>query len=414
METSVTDLPTDTAAAPPLNQLMVIDASSFVAGPYCAKLFADFGADVVKVEPPHGDESRRREPFLHDNPDPETSGTFLYLNLNKRGVTLDVERAEGRELFVRLLAEADILIEDRSPAENERLGLGYESLRKINPDLIVTSITPFGQSGPYRDYKAYPLNTFHSSGQGYLLPMNSPDTSREPVKGASFIGECDAGLTAAIATLGALLWRDAGGTGQHIDVSKQHALMHLEKSQLRRYVDDGASPDRTGMGRLLETLVKGKDGRYVVIILSSEIQWRGLFEAMGRPGWGAQPPFNTQAGRSDHYPELRQLLQQWADDYTADEIFHLVQRERSACAPVNPAENFVNSPQIRARGFLNEVDHPVAGRLRYPGRPFQFSNVAWQPKCPAPLLGQHNAVILGEGLGLSQQELVKLTEAGVI
>ncbi|WP_202237267.1 CaiB/BaiF CoA transferase family protein [Actinacidiphila reveromycinica] len=410
----MTDLPTDAAAAPPLKQLRVIDASSLVAGPYCAKLFADFGAEVVKVEPPRGDEARRREPFLDDRPGPETSGTFLYLNLNKRGVTIDLERAEGRELFRRLLADADILIEDRSPAENERLGLDYASLREINPDLIVTSITPFGQTGPYRDYKAYPLNTFHSSGQGYLLPMNSADRSREPVKGASFIGECDAGLTAAIATLGALLWRDAGGSGQHIDVSKQHALMHLEKSQLRRYVDDGASPNRTGMGRLLETLVKGKDGQYVVIILSSEIQWRGLFEAMGRPTWGAEPPFNTQAGRSENYPELRERLQRWADDHTADEIFHMVQGQRSACAPVNPAESFVNSPQIEDRGFLHEVDHPVAGTLRYPGRPFQFSNVAWKPQRPAPLLGQHNAAVLGDELGLTPQELVKLTEAGVI
>jgi crotonobetainyl-CoA:carnitine CoA-transferase CaiB-like acyl-CoA transferase len=381
-----------------LSNLKVVEVCSMVAGPYCAKLLADFGADVIKVEPPlTGDEARHRGPYPDDSQDPERSGLFLYLNTNKRGVTLDLESAAGRDLFRQLIADADVLIEDRPAAELERLGLDYETLKQVNPSLIVTSVTPFGLTGPYRDYKAHYLNTFHASGQGYLLPMNSPNREREPVKGAGYLGEYDAGLSAAIATLGALFWRGAGGTGQHIDVSKQHAVMHLEKSQLRRYVDDGVSPDRTGMGRLLETLVKGKDGSYVIIILSSEIQWRGLFEAMGRPAWGGAPPFDTQAGRSAHYPELHALLQKWADGYTADEIFHKIQACRSACAPVYTAEQMVSSPQIAARGFLTEIEHPAAGTLKYPGRPFQFSNLPDSPARPAPLLGQHNEEILGQG-----------------
>ena len=398
----------------PMSHLKVVDASSFVAGPYCAKLLADFGADVVKVEPPQGDEARRREPFAGDIPDPERSGLFLYLNTNKRGITLDLESAQGREIFKRLVAEVDVLIDDRSPAEAERLGIDYESLRKLNPGLIVTSVTPFGRTGPYREYKARHLNTFHSSGQGYLLPMNSPDKEREPVKGAGFLADYDAGITAAIATLGAVFWRGAGGTGQHVDVSKQHAAMHLEKSQLRRYIDNGESPDRTGMGRLLETLVKAKDGLYVVIILSSEIQWKGLFEAMGRPQWGAEPPYNTQAGRSANYEGLRARLQEWADGLTADEIFHKIQSCKSACAPVYTAEEFVNSPQIAARDFLVPLEHPVAGKLSYPGRAYQFSNVEWRGERAAPLLGQHNGEVLGERLGHSPADLVKLREAGII
>ena len=374
----------------PLSTLKVVELCSLVAGPYCGKLFADFGADVIKVEPPEGDEARSRGPYPGDTPDPERSGLFLYLNTNKRGVTLDLATSEGAGRFRELVAGADLLIEDRPPGELDRLGLGYKALSELNPSLIVVSVTPFGQTGPYRDYKAHYLNTFHASGQGYLLPMNSPDRDRAPVKGARYLGEYDAGLTAAIAALGALYWRGAGGSGQHIDISKQHAMMHLEKSQLRRYVDAGESPDRTGMGRLLETLVRGKDGLYVVIILSSEIQWRGLFEAMGRPAWGAAPPFDTQAGRSAHYPQLRARLQAWADDYTAEEIFHKIQACRSACAPVYEAAQFLASPQVAARDFLVEVDHPVAGRLSYPGRPYQFSNLPQRPAGPAPLLGQHD------------------------
>lgn len=336
------------------------------------------------------------------------------MNTNKRGITLDLNVEKGREAFRKLIANADILIEDRIPGEMEAWGLDYESLKQFNPNLIVTSVTPFGQTGPYSHYKAQHVNLFHASGQGYLLPMNSPNRDRAPVKGAGFLGEFDAGLSAAIATLGALYWRGAGGSGQHIDCSKQHAVMHLEKSQLRRYVDTDESPDRTGMGRLLETLVKGKDGNYVVIILSSQLQWTGLFEAMDKPEWGANPPFDTQPGRSANYPELRKHLQAWADNYTAEEIFHKIQGCRSACAPVYLAEHFVNSPQIAERGFLQEFDHPVAGRLRHPGLPWQFSNEPWRGTRPAPLLGQHTEEVLGEELGYTANELAALRQTGAI
>jgi crotonobetainyl-CoA:carnitine CoA-transferase CaiB-like acyl-CoA transferase len=400
----------------PLSHLKVIDFSRFAAGPYCAKLLADFGADVVKVEQPGSGDDARTITVANagDAEAGEKSPLFLYVNSNKRGVTLNLELEQGREIFRKLAADADVLVEDRTPGEMAGWGLGHDELRKVNPKLIVTSITPFGQTGPYRAYRAQHVNLFHASGQGYLLPMNSPDLAREPVKGAGFLGEFDAGVTAAIATLAAIYWRGAGGTGQHIDMSKQHAVMHLEKSQLRRYVDDGVSPNRTGMGRLLETLVKGKDGLYVVIILSSQHQWKGLFEAMGEPEWGARPPFDTQAGRSANYPELRRHLQAWADNYTADEIFHKVQACRSACAPVYMAQHFVNSEQVAHRDFLVEMDHPVAGRLKYPGRPYQFSNVDWRGTRAAPLLGQHNDEILGKELGYSQGQLADLRAAGAI
>jgi crotonobetainyl-CoA:carnitine CoA-transferase CaiB-like acyl-CoA transferase len=399
----------------PLSHIKVIDFSRFAAGPHCAKLFADFGANVIKVEQPQtGDEARQRVTGTKDSQSPEKSALFLYVNTNKRGVTIDLNMEEGRAVFRKLIADADILIEDRAPGEMAGWNVGYEQLSKINPRLIVTSITPFGQTGPYSGFKAYHLNLFHSSGQGFLLPMNSPNKERAPVKGAGFIGEFDAATSAGIATLAALYWRNAGGTGQHIDISKQHAVMHLEKSQLRRYVDDGVSPDRTGMGRLLETLIKSKDGNYVVIILSSQIQWTGLFEAMGRPRWAAEPPFDTQAGRSASYPQLREHLQAWADNYTAEEIFAMVQGRRSACAPVYLAKHFVESPQIASRDFLVEIDHPVAGRLKYPGRPYQFSDVSWSGRRPAPLLGEHTDEVLDKELGYSTSERAQLRKAGAI
>lgn len=382
--------------ARPMDWLRVIDLSSGAAGPFAAKLLADYGADVVKVEDVRRPDWARTYRYAADRPvDPEAGALYLYENTNKRGVALDLGSPEGLDALHRLIDTADVLIEDWTYQDAENAGIDYATLHARNPRLIVTSVTPWGRTGPFRDHRAYPMNTFHASGQGYLAPMNSADTSREPVKGGGLVGEHDAGLASAIATLAAVFWRENGGTGQHVDVSKQHAVMHLEKSQLRRYVDEGVAPDRTGMGRLLETLVQGKDGAYVVIILSSQLQWEGLFRAMGSPAWGANEPFDTQAGRSEHYPELKANLQAWADEWTAEEIFHKIQAERSAAAPVYRAEHFMHSEQVAARDYLVQREHPVAGRLAYPGRSGIFSDLAPTPDRPAPLLGQHDHEVLG-------------------
>jgi crotonobetainyl-CoA:carnitine CoA-transferase CaiB-like acyl-CoA transferase len=247
-----------------------------------------------------------------------------------------------------------------------------------------------------------------------MLPMNSTNFDREPVRGPGFSGEYDGGMSAAVATMGALYWQRHGGTGQHIDVSKQQSTLHLERSQMRRFLDTGKSPNRTGMGRLLESLVQCKDGNYAILILSSQKQWEGLFQAMGQPEWGAREPFNTQAGRSAHYGELKERLAEWAKNYTAQEVFDKVQGFKSACAPAYTAEQFFNSPQITTRQFLVEVDHPVAGKLKYPGLPYQFSNTPKRTKQPAPLLGQHNETVFCHRLQYTKQELVKLKQAGVI
>ncbi|MFT4212911.1 MAG: CoA transferase [Microbacterium sp.] len=381
-------------STPPLAPIKVVELAEFVSGPFCARLFADFGADVVKVEPPEGDRARRTAPFLGDEEDPERSGLFMYLNTNKRGVTIDLGTADGVERFRALVADADILIEDRAPGELAGLGLDYDHLAAKNPGLIMVSITPFGSDGPYRDYADAPLTTYHASGQGYMLPMMSPNLDREPVRGPGYLGEYDAGSAAAVAALAALHWRHRTGLGQHVEVSKQHAMTHLERSQLRRYLDTGESPDRTGMGRLLESLVECKDGEYVILILSSQHQWNGLFEAMGRPAWGRDEKFLTQQSRSENYAELRARLADWAKTLTAEEVFHAVQARKSACAPAQTAAMFHASAQTRSRGYFIDVDHPVAGALQHPGWPYIFSGIRAERRAGAPLIGQHNAEIL--------------------
>jgi crotonobetainyl-CoA:carnitine CoA-transferase CaiB-like acyl-CoA transferase len=391
----------------------IIELADFIAGPYCGKLLADFGADVIKIERPgRGDDARFAGPFKDDVPNPEASGTFLYLNTDKRSVELDIETEHGRDLLRELLRTADVLIEDKMPGELEKLGLGYDELHELNPNLVVTSITPFGQVGPYKNYKAYHLNLYHASGQGYMLPMWAINLDVPPCQGPGYLGLFDGGMAGATATLAALFWRDAGGTGQHIDVSIQHAMMTLERSQLRRFVDAGVSPNRTGKGRLLESLVECSDGEFAVVILSSQQQWEGLWRAMGEPLWGMEPPFDTQQGRSDNYAELRERLNAWARTVTQDELFHSIQREGSAAAPILTAEGVFKLEQFRGRGHFVTIDHPVAGPLEYIAQPTRPSNVDLPPKRPAPLLGEHTDEVLAGLSGVEAAAPATLVQAG--
>jgi crotonobetainyl-CoA:carnitine CoA-transferase CaiB-like acyl-CoA transferase len=366
----------------PLSGVKLVEYCSFVSGPFCTKLFADLGAEVIKVETPEGDEARKRGAFLDEIPHPERSGLFLYLNTNKLGVTLNIHSATGRDIFKKLVADADILVEDRPPGEMEKLGLNYKVLKEVNPSLVMASITSFGQDGPYRDYKAYYLNTYHASGAGYVLPAASPNADREPIKGGGFVGECDAGVSASVAILGALYWRRAGGTGQYIDISKQEAQMALERVNIVRYYELGKSPTRYEINRVRDTLLRCRDGGYIMVVLHPDKQWKGVVEAMGTPKWTKQEKFGTHKVRESNFNELR--------------------------------EQVFKSPQTQARGFYVEIEHPAAGTLMYPGQPYQFSKTAPRNNRGAPLLGQHNEEVYCRRLGYTKQDLVKLREAGVI
>ena len=398
----------------PLSGVRLVEYCSFVSGPYCTKLFADLGAEVIKIENPEGDEARKRGPYFHDSPDPELSGLFLYLNTNKLGLTLNLDSTTGRDIFTKLIAEADILVEDRPPGEMEKLGLNYDVLKSVNPSLIMASITPFGQYGPYRDYKSYYLNTYHSSGAGYVLPAASPNADREPLKGGGYIGECDVGVSTAVGIMGALFWRENGGTGQYIDVSKQEQQMALERVNIARFYELGKSPTRYEINRVRDTLLRCHDGGYIMVVLHPERQWNGLAEALGNPQWIKEEKFDTQKVRESNFDGLRVRLRAEALKYDTDELFHRVQSQGTACAPVCSAEQVFKSPQTEARGFYTQIEHPVTGKLMYPGLPYQFSRSTSNNNHGAPLLGQHNQEIYCNRLGYTKQELVKFREAGFI
>jgi crotonobetainyl-CoA:carnitine CoA-transferase CaiB-like acyl-CoA transferase len=393
-----------------LEGLRVLELGSRVAAPYCAKLLADLGADVVKVEPPGtGDPARRLGPFPGDVPHPERSGLFLYLNTSKRSVTLDLETRAGRELLRRLIARADLLIEDRAAGELERLELDYPRLEAQNPLLVVASVTPFGATGPYRDYRSYALNLYHASGQTWFSYAQEDEEERPAPKAGGYVAEYDAGLTAALGAMAAVLGRATTGRGQHVEVSKQEALMCLERVDIGRFTNDPTPmPFRGSVGGMM----RAKDG-YFIITPVEKHQWQGLIRAMGNPDWAQADWCQDELGRQQHRDEIRSRIEAWSMGLTRDEIYHRLQAEGTPVGPVRDAAEVEAWEQAQARGFFRELDHPEAGPQLYPTAPHQSHVMRWAGR-PAPLLGQHNEEVYRGELGLAPQELARLAAAGVI
>ncbi len=395
-----------------LSGVKVLEYCNFVSGPYCGKLIADLGAEVVKVEEPGtGDEARRRGPFPDDMPDSEQSGLFLYLNTNKLGVTLNLESTAGKKVFAELVKNTDILIEDTAPGTMEGLGLGYDTLKTVNPSLIMTSITPYGQTGPYRGYKAHHLNIYHSSGQAQFSYTMSSDSGLPPIKGGGFLGDYDAGLSGAVATLAALFKRIISGTGQHIDISRQEALISLDRIDIGSFTNDTSMVERRrGM---LGGLMPCKDG-YVVVLAPQQHQWEAMMNMMGNPEWSKGEKCKDEFTRNENAAELQTLIKQWILQRPKDEIYHLGQSYGCPAAPVNSTADVLSSPQMKERGFFADITHPQAGRLTYPSASYKLSETPWQANRAAPLLGEHNQEIYCGQLGFSREKMADMKASGVI
>ena len=405
---------------PALEQIKVLELCSFVAGPFCAKLLADMGADVVKIEPPGlGDETRRRGPFYDDKPGTDSSLLFIYLNSNKRGITLDVNAPTGRSLLLELVKRVDLLVEDLSANEADRQGLDYASLHQVNPQLVVTSITPFGRTGPYKDYKAHYLNTYHAGGDGYMLPLgrlaDQLYPEREPIKAGGYLGEYQAGISAAVASSAALVGRLLDGQGQHIDVSKQEALVNLNSADFCLYPDRGVMETRRGryLAHYIGGLYRCKDGFWEILI-QSQRHWEGMVNAMGHPSWAMEEKYSTQESRIAHREETDERIEEWAMGHTREEIYHMLQQEGCAAGPVYSAEEVLQDQQMEYRGFFADMEHPHIGKFKVPSGAYKFSQTPWAFQRPAPSLGEHNADIYKGWLGYEGQKLSGFRQAGVI
>jgi crotonobetainyl-CoA:carnitine CoA-transferase CaiB-like acyl-CoA transferase len=383
-----------------------------VAAAYAAKLMADLGAEVIKVEEPDGDAARRRGPYPGHIPHPEKSGLFLYLNTNKLGVTLNLQTSKGQGLLQRLIQDADLLIHNYSPARMPGLGLDYEALRRLNPRLVMTSISPFGQTGPNRDLQAHDLTMWAAGGIVYLSGASGrPDLP--PLKAFGQQAGFQAGVNAAVGSLGALFGRLSNGRGQHVDVSVQECLVAVMENNYVSWPYSQSVASRLGFRLIPQDVLQCRDG-YIYVLAVEEHQWKNAVELMGNPEWAMADIFQDFASRSANWDALKPLLEDWLQDKSVQELYHAAQARRVPFAPVSTMGDLLNSAHLNARGFFAEITHPEAGTLRYPGAPYRFSATPWALRRPAPCLGQHNEEIYGGRFGLSQEELGELKAAGVI
>ena len=401
-----------------LADIKVLDFSHYIAGPYCTKLLADYGADVLKVERPDGgDGARRLGPFPGDVPHQERSGTFLHLNTNKRSITLNLKSEAAKTIARKLVEDTDIVVESFRPGTMAKLGLGADDLREINPRLVLTSISNFGQTGPYRKYEASEIIVYGMGGEMYSTGVDG----REPLKLGGNVSLYQAGATAAVATLGALSAARNEGVGQHIDVSlmeTQAGSIDRRMSALIAYQYTGEISRRPAVEGSLTTgyplgVYPCADGYMQVsggmAYFSRVVRLLGDNPSLKDAKW------YTPEAQTD--PDLRIEFDEhflpWCLEHSKSEAWHAAQEARVPSAPLNTIEEAANDPTFNDRNAFAEFGHPEAGTYKYPGRPFIMGETPWSLRAPAPLLGQHNGDVLN-GLGYGVDAIVRLREQGAI
>ncbi len=397
------------------SDVKVLEFSDFISGPYCGKLLANQGARVIKIEKPGlGDRARSWGPFPDNLPHPEKSGLFLFLNTNKQSVTLNVDTDAGLKLCRELLQWADVLIEDHAVSEMQDLGLSYEEVKKLNPGLIMTSITPFGQTGPFKDYKGNDLIAAHSGTEAFGNPDEGVKdlASQPPLKPPNHAADFMCGLTAAVCSLGALIRQRKTGDGCHIDLSKQEAIASITRQQLAYYSVMEETPSREfGRKKFGGFLYPCKDG-YVVIWIGPH--YHLVVKMMGDPEWSTEPMFADPLQRGNYIVELNMLITAWTMEHTAEEINSLALEHGVPCSLVRSVKGLIDDEQLVFRDFWKEIEHPVAGKIKYPGAPFQLSGTPAAIERPAPLLGQHNEEVYCGMLHYTREQLVRMRQGGII
>jgi benzylsuccinate CoA-transferase BbsE subunit len=379
----------------------------------CGRLLADMGADVIKLEPPSGDRARRIGPFVNDTPHPDRSLFFWFYNLNKRSLTLDLTAPEGRELLLSLAKSADLIIESSKPGKLDKLGLDWDNLRRINPALIWLSITPFGQTGPYKNYEAD--DTVLAALSGMLYVNGSP--GKRPVRPLGLQAYHSAAYYGAIGVMCALFARDRDGQGQQLDVSMQEAATAAVEHVAGSFFGEGRIEPRRGTLHWSRYFRVGKcrDGYIMHCTLGD---WTSLVEWVAADGKARDliaPQWQDALYRAEHAPHLFDILDDWIRDYGRDELLERAQMLRLPYATVRPPEELFDDEQLQARGYFVAVEHPELRRtFRYPGAPYRFNGSPWRVYRRPPLLGEHTGEILREELDLPREQVVALAQAGVI
>ena len=427
----------DTPAA--LDDIRVLDLAGEM-GQYCTKLLADLGADVIKVEPPEGDPARNLPPFYHDETDPQKSLYWLNLNTSKRSVTLNIEDPEGRKLLEKLVATADVVVESFEPGYLDGLGLGYEGLAGIKPDIVLTSITGFGQTGPHAHYKAPDIVGVAMGGIMWLAgdpqdPPNVPPWRQ---------GYVSASIIAAAGTLTALYHRDIQGEGQHVDVSMQEALSIAQETAMQTWDMLELLRNRHGAEAALRITIPGigvyecRDGEvYGYVGTPGGAPWTDLLQWMIEEGAAedlTEEPYHdmcmnlnmpfltgimrnpaTIADKLQVLSHIDQVLRPFIAGKGKWEMYEGAQRRRLLFGIVSTPEDLAKNPQLQHRQWLTSVEHPeLQDTLQYPGPPYRLSETPWAIRRRPPLLGEHNTEIYAGELGVKENELERLSATGAI
>ena len=375
-----------------LNNLKVLEFAQEVSGPYCGKLFADLGAEVIKVEPPEGDASRFYGPFPENTAHPEKSALFLYLNTNKRGITLKLNEDNGRKRFGELVQWADILIDNHPPDVLEKNGFDWDHLQRLNPGLIYISITPYGRTGPRSKFRGGELTVSHGGALANLLPARSVDFNLPPVKMGGYFAGYHGGLTAALSGLALFIGQQETGTARMVDISLEEVMLALVSPVVASMRYHGTTwsrvPDRPpAMGRM-ET----SDG-YVVLGAADDHHFRAFRELMGKPDWAASDRWDDRYYRMNHLMDIAPMMDAWMKRQKKNDIHHQAAKAKIPIGPFNTAADLMANEQYQARGYFIEIEHPLAGKNTYPGWSYQMTASPPGINRPAPLLGQHNKEI---------------------
>ncbi|WP_283135233.1 CaiB/BaiF CoA transferase family protein [Rhizohabitans arisaemae] len=389
----------------PLSDVRVVDLSRFIAGPFCTQILADMGADVVKVERPGGEDARHHAPFL--------DGESLYvlgLNRNKRAMTLDTRNPAALAVLERMIGDSDVLVENYRPGTLAAMGLGPERLRELNPDLVVTSISGFGQTGPLA-HRAL----FDAIAQAMSGLMSLTGEGSQPTLAGTYVADYIAGLYGALGTLFALRHRDRTGQGQLVDIASLDGLLSTLTTQVMATANLGTTPPRTGSRDALNApanVFAAKDG-HLYLHGGTNPLFPRLCLAMGRPELAADERFADVVPRMANAREIEEIVAAWAASLTVEEAGASLTAQGIPWGPVATLPEVIASPQVEARDMLVTIDHPKLGPLRVPGLPIKLSGSPGRVRTPPPLVGQDTEDILAE-LGYSDSEVAALRVDGAV
>lgn len=401
----------------PLEGIRVLEHGEALAGPFSVALLSDAGAQCIKIEsiqrsrgvvnpvpgsPGYANNDVGRRPW-------ERSGNSNHVNRGKLGITIDLTRPKGVALYKKLLAISDVVVENFSAGTMERLGLGYEDLKKVKPDIIMVSMSGFGATGPYRGYASYGFNVDGMVGQTALRGYADEDPSQSvPSVHADAVSACNA----AFAVMTALVHRQRTGRGQHVDISMAEGIIPHLVGPVMDYFMNRRTAKRLGNGH--ESIAphgaypsKGEDA-WVAVAVASDEEWLRFCKAMGDPPWSSDPRFAGSLDRMRYRDELDALISQWTLERDHYDIMDILQRAGVAAAPFLKEEEIFSDPHLSARNFFEEKSHREAGTHRYPGAVWKFSKTPMQLRLLAPCLGEHNEYVLGDLLGLSNDDLAQL------